>query len=147
MGTFKIDVEIDRDATTVFRVLSDVRSMPRWYEAVKHVVALTPSLPGAGARFEIDRVLPGGPVRNEIVVADYVADELFTIESVSGPTPFRYRYSLESAGPKTRVHLEGQITGEGLPGPLGHVDVLTTQLFKRGMGENLRKLTELIEMS
>src|SRR5690349_15502031 len=93
------------------------------------------------------RVLPGGPVSNEVVIADCVADRLFTIESVSGPTPFRYRYSLEPAGEKTRLHLEGQITGEGLLGPLAHVDLLTTQLFKHGMGENLRKLGELIELS
>ena len=145
MGSFKIDIEINRDVRTVFRVLSDVRAMPHWYEAVKQVVPLTPTTSGLGARFEIGRVLPSGSVHNEVVVADYVADELFTIESVSGPTPFRYRYSLEPSGQKTRLRLEGQITGEGLPGPLGHIDTLTTQLFKRGMGENLRKLSDLIE--
>jgi hypothetical protein len=48
---------------------------------------------------------------------------------------------------KTRLQLEGRITGEGLPGPLSHIDVVVTQLFKRGMGDNLRKLKQLIEAS
>jgi hypothetical protein len=45
------------------------------------------------------------------------------------------------------LRLEGRITGEGLPGRLARIDVLVTQLFKRGMGDNLRKLSELIETS
>jgi len=147
MGTFSIDININRSAHEVFAVLSDVAAMPRWYEAVRNVVALTPEMSGIGARYKIGRTLPGGPVVNEVAVTEYVRDQLFTIESVSGPTPFRYRYTLEPAGEMTRLQLEGRITGEGLPGPLAHVDVLVTQLFKRGMGDNLRKLSELIEAS
>lgn len=147
MGTFSIDIDISRNARDVFAVLSDVHAMPRWYEAVKEVVPLTPGTPQLGARYRIGRTLPGGPVQNEIAVTEYEPDQLFTIESVSGPTPFRYRYTLEPAAQSTRLRLEGRITGDGLPGPLAHVDVLVTQLFKRGMGDNLRKLSQLIEMS
>jgi hypothetical protein len=147
MGTFSIDINIKRNARDVFTVLSDVAAMPRWYEAVKEVAALTPGVSGLGARYKIGRTLPGGPVVNEVAVTEYVADRVFTIESVTGPTPFRYRYSLEPAGENTRLRLEGRITGEGLPGPLTHVDALVTQLFKRGMGDNLRQLSQLIESS
>ena len=147
MGTFSVDIDIPRSPRDVFAVLSDVSAMPRWYEAVKDVIALTPSVSGLGARYEIGRTLPGGPVRNEVAVTEYVSDQLFTIESISGPTPFRYRYTLEPSAEATRLRLEGRITGDGLPGPLAHVDVLVTQLFKRGMGENLRKLKQLIESS
>jgi hypothetical protein len=147
MGTFSLDVDIGRSAHDVFAVLSDIHAMPRWYEAVKEVVALTPGVPKLGARYRIGRTLPGGAVTNEIAVAEYVLDQLFTIESISGPTPFRYRYSLEPTAQGTRLRLEGRITGDGLPGPLAHVDSLVTQLFKRGMGDNLRKLGKLVEMS
>jgi Polyketide cyclase / dehydrase and lipid transport len=147
MGTFSIDIDINRNARDVFAVLCDVRTMPLWYEAVKEVVALTPVAPGLGARYEVGRTLPGGPVRNEIAVTEFLADKVFTVASLSGPTPFQYRYSLEPLGEKTRLCLEARITGEGLPGPLAHVDVLVTQLFKRGMGDNLRKLRQLIEAS
>ena len=147
MGTFSIDVNIKRIARDVFAVLSDVQRMPLWYEAVREVVALTPGVPGRGARYEIGRTLPGGAVRNEIEVTEYVTDRLFTLESLTGPTPFRYRYTLEPSAESTRLRLEGRITGEGLPGPLDHVDTLVTQMFKRGMGENLRQLSRLIETS
>jgi hypothetical protein len=46
MGTFSIDIDISRKAHDVFAVLSDIHAMPRWYEAVKEVVALTPEVPG-----------------------------------------------------------------------------------------------------
>ena len=147
MGTFEIDIEINRHAHDVFAALVDVRAMPQWYEAVKHVVALTPDRAGLGSRYEIGRTLPGGPVKNEIAITEFEPDALFTIESVNGPTPFRYRYTLEPLANGTRLRLEGRITGEGLPGPLAHIDALATQLFKRGMGENLRALSHLIETS
>ena len=147
VGSFKLDIQIDRDAGTVFGVLSDVRVMPLWYEAVKEVVPLTPVQTGLGARYAIKRTLPGGPVENEVAVTEYEQDRVFTIESMHGPTPFRYRYALEPAAQQTRLVLDGRITGEGLPGPLAHIDALATQLFKRGMAENLRALRRLIEGS
>ena len=147
MGTFSIDVDISRNAPDVFAVLCDVRRMPLWYEAVKEVIALTPGVSGLGARYEIGRSLPGGPVRNQVAVTEYEADRIFTIESLEGPTPFRYRYVLEPLADETRLRLDARITGDGLPGPLAHIDTLVTQLFKRGMGDNLRKLSALIEGS
>jgi uncharacterized membrane protein len=147
MGTFEIDIEIKRHAHDVFAVLSDVRTMPQWYEAVKKVVSLTPDRSGLAAHYEIARTLPGGPVTNVIAITEFEPDTLFTIESLKGPTPFRYRYTLEPLGNKTRLRLEGRITGEGLPGALAHIDALATQLFKRGMGQNLRALSHLIETS
>ena len=145
MGTFNIEQEISRNPREVFAVLSDVSAMPLWYEAVKKVVALTPGVTGLSARFEIARTLPGGSVVNEVAVTEFVPEQCFAVESVSGPTPFRYRYTLEPATGMTRLRLEGRITGEGLPGPLAHIDTVVTQLFKRGMGDNLRKLKQLIE--
>src|SRR3954463_7447818 len=103
MGTFNIDIDINRSAHDVFAVLRDVRAMPRWYEAVKTVIALTPDMPALGARYEIARTLPGGPVKNEVAVTEYVADQVFIVESLSGPTPSRYRYTLEPSGLATKL--------------------------------------------
>src|SRR5262245_7173791 len=110
--------------------------MPLWYEAVKEVVPLTPAQSGLGARYVVKRTLPGGPIENEVAVTEFQQDQLFTIESMHGPTPFRYRYALEPVAQHTHLVLDGRITGEGLPGPLAHIDGLATQLFKRGMGDN-----------
>jgi uncharacterized membrane protein len=142
-----IAVDIDRPPNVVFGYVSDVATMPRWYEAVQHVRPLEPHGSGAGSRYEITRRLPGGIVQNEIAITEYEPGQLVTIESVTGPTPFRYRYTVEPTGRGTRLHLEGRITGAGLPGPIARIDALATQLFKRGMGENLQRLRELIESS
>jgi hypothetical protein len=119
--------------------------MPRWYEAVQEVRPLGSQVNRLGARFEITRNLPGGRFQNEVAVSEYEPDELFTVESVSGPTPFRYRYRLEPNGGATRLRLDGEITGAGLPGPIARIDALATQAFKRGMGDNLQQLRRLIE--
>ena len=147
MGSFTIAIEIARDTHDVFAYVSDVASMPLWYEAVQDVRPLSSDATGIDARYEITRNLPGGRFQNEIAVREYETDRLFTIESVSGPTPFRYSYRLEPNGGATRLHLDGEITGAGLPGPIARVDALATKLFKRGMGDNLQRLRQLIEAS
>lgn len=147
MGSFTIAIDIARDPHTVFMYLADVATMPRWYEAVQHVQPMTPQTAGVGARYEMTRDLPGGRFQNEVVVIEYEPDQVFTIENGAEPTPFRYRYTLEPKDGGTRLHLDGRITGAGLPGPIAHIDALATQAFKRGMGENLRQLRRLIEAS
>jgi Polyketide cyclase / dehydrase and lipid transport len=145
VGSFTIAIDIGRTPDVVFAHVSDVATMPRWYEAVQQVRPLGGQQPGVGARYELSRNLPGGSVQNEVAVTEYEHGQLFTLESVTGPTPFRYRYTLEPTSSGTRLRLEGQITGAGLPGPIARVDSLTTQLFKRGMRANLQRLSALIE--
>ena len=147
MGSFTIAIDVARDPHTVFAFLADVATMPRWYEAVQHMRPITPQTTGVGATYEMTRDLPGGRFRNEVAVIEYEPDQAFTIENASEPTPFRYRYTLEPNGGSTRLRLEGQITGAGLPGPIARIDALATQAFKRGMGDNLRQLRRLIEAS
>jgi uncharacterized protein YndB with AHSA1/START domain len=147
MGSFTIGIDIARTPEVVFAHVSDLAAMPRWYEAVQQVRPLGSRASLLGARYEIVRHLPGGPVQNEIAVTEFEQDERFTIESSTGPTPFRYRYTLEPVRGGTRLQLEGRITGTGLPGPVARLDPVATQLFKRGMGHNLRRLVQLIEAS
>jgi uncharacterized protein YndB with AHSA1/START domain len=147
MGSFTIAIDIARGTHEVFAYVSDVARMPLWYEAVQDVRSLSSAVAGVDARYEMTRDLPGGRFQNEIAVREYETDRLFTIESVSGPTPFRYRYRFEPNGGATRLHLDGEITGAGLPGPIAHNDALATQAFKRGMGDNLQQLRRLIEAS
>lgn len=37
MGTFQLDITIDRPAEDVFAVIADPTTMPLWYEAVQQV--------------------------------------------------------------------------------------------------------------
>jgi uncharacterized protein YndB with AHSA1/START domain len=147
MGTFQITVDIGRLPAEVFAIVAQPPTMPRWYEAVDDVTEATDGPSGLGARYDVVRSLPGGPVHNEVELTEHQPDRRVTLESVSGPTPFRYRYTLEPTAEGTRLTLDGDISSAGLPGPMGKLDGLATQLFKRGMRHNLNQLKRIIEAS
>lgn len=147
MGTFQLQIAIDRPAADVFAIIADPATMPLWYDAVTQVTKTTPGPPTAGATYQITRSLPGGVAHNHATIAEHTPHRRVTLESRDGPTPFRYRYTLEPGGSATTLVLDGRISGAGLPGPVSHLDSLATQLFKRGMRRNLDQLKQLVEHS
>jgi hypothetical protein len=132
MGTFRLAIDLTRPPGEVFAFIAEPRNMPRWYDAVDHVAQTTAGPHSIGARYDVTRSLPGGQVHNDV-------------ESRAGPTPFRYRYELQPNGPGTHLTLDGRISSAGLSGPIARVDSLATQLFKRGMKQNLGELKRIIE--
>jgi uncharacterized protein YndB with AHSA1/START domain len=156
MGTFRLTVDIRRPPVEVFAFIAEPRNMPQWYSAVDHVTQTTDGANGTngtngtngiGARYHVTRSLPSGRVTNDVEVTEHEHDRVVTLESRAGPTPFRYRYEVQPSGAGTRLALDGQISGAGLPGPVARVDPLATQLFKRGMRQNLDKLRQVVEAS
>ena len=43
------------------------------------------------------------------------------------------------------MNLDGRISSDGLPGPIGKLDRLATLLFERGMRQNLNQLKRMVE--
>lgn len=146
MGTFQTTIEIARPAEDVFAVLADTETAPRWYEAVVSAVKTTPGPVGYGTRYRLVRSLRGGVVENEVEIEEHEPSRRVTLASISGPTPFRYRYRLDpnEAG-ITTVTLTGDITADGLPGVPAALAPFATHLFARGMRQNLVALKHLIE--
>ncbi|HEX7040371.1 MAG TPA: SRPBCC family protein [Trueperaceae bacterium] len=145
MGTFVLSLDIGRRVQDVFSFLADSENTPVWYEAVQAVRKLTPGPVRAGTRYEMVRHLPQGRVENEVEVSELETNERVTLRSLSGPTPFTYRYLLAPAGGGTRLTLEGEITGEGLTGPAALLAPLAGPFFKRGMAANLETLKRHLE--
>jgi uncharacterized protein YndB with AHSA1/START domain len=145
MGTFRLDVDITSPPRKVFAFIAEPRNMPQWYEAVDRVTQTTAGPHRIGARYDVTRSLPGGQVHNDVEITEHDPNRLVTLESRPGPTPFRYRYELQPNGQETHLTLEGRISSAGLSGPLARVDTLATQLFKRGMKQNLSELKRIIE--
>jgi uncharacterized membrane protein len=144
---FHISLDIERSPSDVFAFVADFDNMPRWYEAVEQVMAMTSGPPGAGTRFRMVRSLPGGPAYNDVEITSYQVNKEITFASISGPTPFEYRYRFEPVSGYTRITLDGEISGAGLPGLAGHVgDGLAGQLFKQGMRRNLEVLKSILEV-
>ena len=146
MGSFTITIDIDSPLDDVFAFIGEPRWMPLWYAAVETVSSTSSDGPRPGARFVMTRSLPGGQARNVVEVSEYVPGSRVTLESLEGPTPFRYQYDLEPSRCGTLLTLNGDISSSGLPGIAEHVDGLATQLFKRGMRKNLDVLKRLAEM-
>jgi polyketide cyclase/dehydrase/lipid transport protein len=145
MGTFQLKICINRPAADVFAVVADPRNMPRWYDAVERVVELAPGTSPDTARFRVTRSLAGSSADNIVDVTAASSNRTVLLESRSGPTPFRYRYTIEPQGTGSLLTLDAQISGSGLPVPLRSVDAVTTRAFKHGMRQNLDVLKHLVE--
>jgi hypothetical protein len=90
----------------------------------------------------------GRVLRDDVIaveLTEHQLDQVVTIESRSGPTPFRYRYTLEPKGSATRLTLDGRISTAGHSGPMARLDGIATRLFERGMQQNLHQLKRNLE--
>jgi uncharacterized protein YndB with AHSA1/START domain len=144
---FTIDISIKRPPSEVFSYLEDVDRATQWYSAVKRVTPADNGRPAVGKRYVFERELGGRSVENEVEITELKRPTAFTIESKSGPTPFIYRYSLIDENGTTHLRLDGEISGEGLPGVLALAAPLASKAFERGMRTNLVALKKLIEAS
>jgi uncharacterized protein YndB with AHSA1/START domain len=144
--TFTLNLDIIAPPSRVFEFVADFTTMPRWYSAVQRVQRVE-GTGGLGTRYEVYRDLPGGTARNDVAITSYSGGEEVTFTSLSGPTPFVYRYRVQPVEDSTRLTLEGTISPSGLPGPAAHLGPLAEGLFKRGMRNNLGTLTRILEDS
>ena len=144
MSAFHIGVDIAVPPAAVFDFLADTGNTPLWYEAVVSATRTTSGPGGRGTRHRLVRSLPGGRVENEVEITEYEPGHRVTLTSRSGPTPFRYRYTLDPVEGGTRLRLTGEISGEGL-GLAAALGPVATLAFKRGMQQNLATLKRLLE--
>jgi uncharacterized protein YndB with AHSA1/START domain len=145
---FVIETDIDKDAATVFGRLTRIEETPQWYSAVQSVEPIAGSPSGLGARYRFTRQLPSGQAVNEVEITEFEPSVVVTLQSRSGPTPFTYRYELQpNQRGGTRLRLEGEISGEGLSGPIALLGALASTLFERGMRTNIATFKRLVEAS
>jgi hypothetical protein len=142
--TFQLSLHIAAPPVSVFDFVADFATMPRWYSAVQRVDHKE-GTSGLGTRYIVHRHLPGGPARNEVEVTTYDKWHEVTFTSLSGPTPFVYRYLVEPDRDITELTLEGTISGAGLSGPAALLGPRVEGLLKRGMRVNLGVLREILE--
>lgn len=143
---FAIEMKIVRPIGEVFTLLARIEDSPLWYSAVKSVDRLHPSPVGVGTRFRFRRALGGVDALNEVEVTAYDPNQRLELSSISGPTPFVYRYRLTpAANNTTHLRLDGAISGEGFSGPMVLLRPLAESFFRRGMIVNLKSLKRLIE--
>jgi uncharacterized membrane protein len=143
MMEFSTRIWIERPRNEVFDFVSTAENNPEWNSAVKHVERVDECEVELGCRYRMLRDLPGGKVENIYEVADFSPDRQITIRTLSGPTPFVYRYSFSEKDGGTEVKLDGELIPEGLPYKIP--SFLSSRLLKRGVKSNLRTLKRIME--
>jgi uncharacterized protein YndB with AHSA1/START domain len=137
MIRFETSVEIARPREEVFAYVADPGRLPEWNSAVETVT------PAAGGRHVMWRRLPAGRVSNELEIRTPAPGEL-SLRTISGPTPFDYRYVFAATDAGTRITLRAEVrlgAAADLAGPLA------ARAVKRGVDANLRTLREVLEGS
>jgi len=144
--TFRLEIDVTAPAAEAFAFVADFTTTPRWYSAVQRVEHVRGS-GGLGTQYSVHRALPTGPAVNLVEVTGYVEGQEITFTSVTGPTPFSYRYRILPAPLGARLVLEGSISADGLPGIARLLSPVAERLFKRGMQDNLGALRALLQRS
>ena len=100
---FETSIDIAGSRQEVFAYVADPGRFAVWNSAVESVTPVA----GAHGRYLMRRVLPGGRFTNELEIAARAPEEL-TIRTLSGPTPFVYRYAFAPTDSGTRITLRAE---------------------------------------
>jgi uncharacterized protein YndB with AHSA1/START domain len=141
MTHFETTVEIARRREEVFAYVADPSRLAEWNSAVERVTPLAGGAPGRDARHLMQRRLPTGPATNELAVVARPPHELL-IRTLTGPTPFVYRYAFTETHASTRITVHCDVTLAGAAAVLGP---LAAAAVKRGVDANLGTLRALLE--
>jgi uncharacterized protein YndB with AHSA1/START domain len=119
----KTSVRVAAPIDAVFAYVSDPLRFPVWNSAVRAVRQV-------GATYVMERDLPTGRAVNELEIVTLEAPEEFAIRTITGPTPFLYRYRFSAEAEATLLDFEAEIQLPRIAGPA----------IKRGIEANLATL-------
>ena len=131
-------VTIDRPILDVFAYVSEPRNFPAWNSAVDDVRPLSLGGPGVGSIYAMQRQLPTGRAANRLEVVIRNPPLEFAIRTISGPTPFLYRYRFSADDTVTVVEFGGDVD---LPSVAG----IAARFLRRGVDHNLATLKLILE--
>jgi hypothetical protein len=139
---FETSVRIARPVEEVFALVGDPLRFPRWNSAVKTVRLTTGQQGEVGSTYLMERDLPTGRGENQLEVFARRPPNEFAIRTLSGPTPFIYRYRLSADAGATVLELDAEVK---LPGPAALLGPVAARGVKRGVDANLAALKAILE--
>jgi uncharacterized membrane protein len=145
MIKIETDVLIDCPISDVFDYVSDAENNPLWNSAVEEVERISDCGAELDCKYRMKRVIGKERVENIYRVIEYQKNNLLTIKTLSGPTPFTYRYSFETVGKSTRIQLSGKVKETGLPFEAS--SFFASHMIEQGINRNLRTLKSILESS
>jgi hypothetical protein len=144
MITFSTEVEISRSLEEVFNYVSRGENNSYWNSAVRQVEKVDGCENPPKCRYKMTRELPTGEVVNVYEVVEYKPNRVLTIQTVSGPDPFTYKYTFGTVNGKTHIKLDGTLEEEGLPSELP--SFLASRVVKRDVDTDFENLKEILEL-
>jgi uncharacterized protein YndB with AHSA1/START domain len=106
---FETSVWVERPIEEVFAYVSDPENFPHWSSAVRTVRKTSAGEDEVGSRYSMERDLPTGRAENELEITSHEHPEEFSIRTLSGPTPFVYRYAFSRSDGGTLVELDAEV--------------------------------------
>jgi uncharacterized membrane protein len=139
---FDANIEINCPLEQVFAYVADENNMARWNSAVQSVQKTSQGPTAAGATYHMVRQLPQGRVENTYKITRFQPNQTITIETTSGPTPFRYRYEFEPDDNGTELSLAAEVKTSGLATLAAP---LLSRGIKSGVEANFATLKQILE--
>ena len=143
MIRFEASVQIERPVEEVFSYVSDPENFPSWNSAVRTVQPTSAGEVAIGGTYVMTRDLPSGRAENELQITALERPREFAIRTLSGPTPFLYRYAFSSSEGQTILKLDAEVE---LPGPAALLGPVARRAVKRGVDENFATLKQALEL-
>lgn len=150
MLRFETEIRIQRPVREVFAYLSSGEHGPEWNSVIVRITPLSDGPVREGSRYRMVQDLPGGRVENVLEVIEHVKDQAFAVRTVSGPTPFTYRYRFTGKNGVTLLILQAEIDEEKLSGFLGMAgqvmpDWALSRLIEYMVKRNMESLKKVLE--
>ena len=142
MINFQTSIVIEHPLEGVFAYVADPRNFSFWNSAVQVVRPTTPGRARVGSSYSMERRLPTGRATNQLEVVVRDSPHEFAIRTISGPTPFLYRYRFAGEVDKTVIQFDGRVE---LPAPAGLIPQLVRRAVKQGVEDNLATLKLILE--
>jgi uncharacterized protein YndB with AHSA1/START domain len=139
---FDTSVQIDCPPEDVFAYVANENNLARWNSAVQSVQKISSGPTGTGATYHMVRQLPQGRAENTYEITAFQPNKAMTIETTSGPTPFRYHYRFEPADTGTELSLAAEVKTSGLASLAAP---LLSRGIKSGVEANFATLKQILE--
>jgi hypothetical protein len=135
--TAACSIVINRDVPAVFALMSDFRTMVKWYPGTEAVEMVTPEPIGPGTRFsERGRLATGEPVTGMDQIVDFEPNRRYSSTTVTGGMKNLDVVTFEAVGVATKVSLRSTVELQLWMGLLG------IALFKSSLARSTVTLRE-----
>ncbi|MFW9848266.1 MAG: SRPBCC family protein [Candidatus Thorarchaeota archaeon] len=143
MIKFETNIVINRSISDVFDYVTNAGNNPQWNSAVVKIEKEKECKNELNCEYRMERIIARKRVENRYRVTEYERNKTLTIKTLSGPTPFTYRYSFEPVGKSTLLQLNGKVKEDGLP--FKAESFVAAHAIKSGVNSNLRMLKRILE--